>query len=615
MMQRMNDFTKGWVATVIIGLVSITFILWGIHYYLESGKSTSAIAKVNGVNITQAAFNAAYSRAQRNMSDQTVSTDDDALADQLKTQTLEQLLQTVVLTQAAKKNGFSVSPLQVEIAIQTMPIFHQDGKFSLPRYQQILRYLNYTQTQFEQSVKRQMLIEQVLHGIADSAFILPNDVNTAIKLINQRRDFSYILIKPQNFMTKVSLTQSEIETYYHEHAEQFTTPEQVQVDYVMLNANDMMKHITISDEAIQQYYYENKSEFTKPKKWFVTTVLLPSEQSNTKGITQATALLKEKTVDTQQLQHFGYQVTHKWIVDVAGEGDLTTALRPLSLGDITDPIAVDGGELLVKIEKIQPAELIPFNDVKNKIYHLLIKSKAEKTFADKSDELDSLSYETPDSLDDVAKALNLPIQTTTFFSRNQGEGLASHPQVRSIAFSDDVLQTRYNSSVIIINDNEQAVLHLKNYKPESMMPLSVVQSTIEQQLRNEKAIQQVDKISREISSLLNAGKSTDKLIDQYHLQWSQHKNITRDTKELDSDIVAVAFQLPKSDRTQTIKGVRLANGDYIVMKVDKAQNGDINEVPKATKQAIKQQLAQSFGNIDYELYVMGYLTSAKVKKY
>ncbi len=48
-----RDHTHGWIATVIISLLILSFALWGIHSYLVGGGATPYVAQVNGVEITK----------------------------------------------------------------------------------------------------------------------------------------------------------------------------------------------------------------------------------------------------------------------------------------------------------------------------------------------------------------------------------------------------------------------------------------------------------------------------------------------------------------------------------------------------------------------------------
>ena len=48
MLQTMREKLQGIIAITIVGLVSITFVLWGINYYLQSRGGDNVVAKVNG---------------------------------------------------------------------------------------------------------------------------------------------------------------------------------------------------------------------------------------------------------------------------------------------------------------------------------------------------------------------------------------------------------------------------------------------------------------------------------------------------------------------------------------------------------------------------------------
>jgi len=53
MLQKMHEHLKGWVAVILIAVVAVSFMAWGVQYYLSGGASSGAAVVVNGTAISE----------------------------------------------------------------------------------------------------------------------------------------------------------------------------------------------------------------------------------------------------------------------------------------------------------------------------------------------------------------------------------------------------------------------------------------------------------------------------------------------------------------------------------------------------------------------------------
>src|SRR3989339_1185323 len=190
MLQRIHENIKGWFAFLIFGLITVSFLIWGIMYYIEAmQKSSSMLAKVNGIKISDDQFNQAYQNAQKNVIQQQGGVLSDAQQAQLKQVVLNQLITRAVLSTEAKKLGFYVSRAEVNALVTQMPVFQVNGNFSPERFEQVLYSNGLTPEKFTEDLRYGLLINQVQFGLAKSNFLLPNELNKTYVLLNQQRDF------------------------------------------------------------------------------------------------------------------------------------------------------------------------------------------------------------------------------------------------------------------------------------------------------------------------------------------------------------------------------------------------------------------------------------------
>ena len=101
---------------------------------------------------------------------------------QLKQQVLEQLIVNEISVEAAKEQGFQVTPAQANAAILSIPQFQEDGQFSPNRYQQAISGALFTPDSFNKQVQQGMLLNQQRFAIIGTSFTLPSEVDRFVKL-------------------------------------------------------------------------------------------------------------------------------------------------------------------------------------------------------------------------------------------------------------------------------------------------------------------------------------------------------------------------------------------------------------------------------------------------
>jgi peptidyl-prolyl cis-trans isomerase D len=591
MLQSMRERMQGIIAGVIVGIICLTFAFWGIQNYLQSRSNQNVVAKVNGAKITRAQFEAAYNRSRQIMM---LQMGKDFAVDQqtqakLKDQVLQQLIDSFVLFQAAQELGFRVSQDQVNAVLNQMPIFQVQGHFSVNRFQQVISNMLYSEAGFIADLEQKMMVSQLHMGITGSAFALPDETNNFVKLIKQTRDIGYAIIPASHFADKVTVSQAEIKDYYDQHQQEFTTPEQVSIAYLELTADQLKNQIKTTPAELQQFYDDNIDLYSHPARWQVARIFVPLNTPNA-----------EKKIKALAKQ--GKFSKPEWI---------THGFPNLKPGQISQPIRTDNGFYIVKLLQAKKAETKPFSQVQDQVKKALIQQKTTQLFTDKNNQLSDLTYTNSNTLTVASKQLNLPIKTTNFFTRQGAkQGILANPNVIKAAFSDTVLKQNYNSDLIEIDPGHVIVLRINQHKPSAAKPLTAVQTTVKQQLIEDKANQQAQQLGAKLLADIKQGKSAQQIVAQQSLTWHTIGQLKRDQKNLDHQIILAAFNLPNQPTTT---GINLDKGGYALIQVTKVYPGDIKQLNAEQLKHIKQAMALGFGQADYELLTNEMLKKAKIK--
>jgi hypothetical protein len=216
----------------------------------------------------------------------------------------------------------------------------------------------------------------------------------------------------------------------------------------------------------------------------------------------------------------------------------------------------------------------------------------------------------------AAKALNLPIQTTPWFTRKGTQaGITSHTKIVNTAFSADVLAQGNNSDLIALKDNTLVVLRVTDHQLAKEKPLPEVRQEIIAQLVKQQAQAAAKKLSSEILAKLNANESSAAMLRAHGLTWSEAKTVSRDDKSLSQGLLSAAFDQPAPNQHANYGVTLLPNGNYAVIAVEKVLAPPQQALKKQEVHVIAHGIAQHLGLLDYELYVNSVKAQAKIKRY
>ncbi|PJD92678.1 MAG: peptidylprolyl isomerase [Legionella sp.] len=615
MLQKLNERIQGAVAWIIVILVTLTFTLFGLDYYLQSRHESVAKARVNGQAISKQEYELNYRRLSQTQESDTLTP---ANEQALKQQVLSEMIANAVRVDSAKAQGFEVTAHQAGTAIVHIPQFQEDGHFSTSRYTQALSNAFFTPQTFEQEVRQGMLLNQQRFALIGSAFILPNELSQFIKLSMQTREYQYALIQAEDFKSTLTVSEQEMQQYYQAHKEQFLSKEQVSIDYIRLSMSDIKKTISISSDQAMRAYEDNKANYLTPAQWKLSYVRFPIGE--TTNIDEAQAkhyaekLYKTALAAPQQFDAFAQEavaqehaVTGLLPTVTAGQSTLDTHLMNLTTpGQISEPIRTAEGYEVLQLKAYQAAAVQPFQDVKNLIIEQLTQEAAQKLYADFEDRLSELSYQNPDSLEPVAEALHVPVLHSSLFTADEmgKDEITQQKMIVQTAFSHDVLVFGNNSEPLQLDADTLVVLRVNQHIPTALQIFDLVKPSIQAELLKQKSILAAQQFGQNI---IQQSPRT-----QPELHWQASATMTRDSDAIDSQINEVAFSIAKING---YGGSTLNNGDFVVVRLTKVDEGKMDASDKEQLANITQQLEANYGLMDYDLYISQLMSQAKIVKY
>ncbi|MSP53142.1 MAG: hypothetical protein EXR81_02690 [Gammaproteobacteria bacterium] len=630
MLQNMRDGAQKWIVWVIILLIIVSMTLWGISSYFGMGGDNSpAVAKVNNLKITQAQLSASVSRL-RLQQPQLFATPDAAV--KLKQEILNQLVNQQLLTQAAERQGFAVSTAQLDAVVAQIPAFQSNQQFSQAQFAMVLNRLMYTPEQFMTDLRSMMLVNQVRNGIASSSFALGNETTRFISYLKQQRDLGYLVIPAVRFKTHIKPTETQINSYYHQHQDNFMTPEQLSISYLEITPQMLNAQINPTAAELQAYYQTNISNYVTPASWHVAQIVLNVPANATAA---QLADLNKKLLDIKQQAVKGVSfvvLAKKYSDDVlsaenggelpwftAGSLDPTFEKTVVSLktGEISAPVQTQYGIELIKLLATKPQTTKAFTSVKSQIIQAYKSQQLQNLIGTKNETLANATFENPSTLQPAAQQLGLAIQTTPLFTRSSEKtGIAADPNVVGVAFSDNVLQQGNNSDVLTLKDGSLLVVRVNKHLAATLKPLDAVRPFIEQQLIQQGAEQQAIQLGQQLlAQLKTPNVSATAVATSHKLVWTVRTNVGREVTGINPEILQQAFNIspPATNQKWSVTGVELSNGDYAIVGVSKVVNATTNAVAEKQLAIYQKQITDLLGQASYGAYMQAQKDQSTIK--
>ena len=611
MLQLIRNVVTGWVAVIIFVLLIIPFAFWGIDSYFN--VSAINAASVNGTDVSLAEYQRTFQNVRQQW--QNVSPSMAEQPEFIKQQTLDSLVDRLLLAELKDELGFRVNDTQVRITINEIPSFRTPEGFNSVAYQSFLQTQGYTPGRFEAEVREDMTLQQIQAGLIQTVIIPKAEALKLAALQGQSRDFRYAVISHDNLVQGMEVTDAEIQDYYQKNEQQFMRAEEAKIAYIHLSSADLAQAVAVDEEALKTYFEASRQNYSVAERRKVRQVLVYAEGDNkqraeelSKAIhTQLTSgttfdAVKESyannTEVTVEVSDFGF--INKGVLDTAVDEQVFA----LEKGAISEPLLTEYGYQILTVDEITGGTSAEFEDVRGDVELDYRKEQAQKQFFEMYDELAVLTYEHPDTLDMASETLGLPITESGVITRDSAsETLLNDPRVLTAVFSEDVLTTRNNSDLIEIAQDQVVVVRVIDYQAAQKIPLEEVRDEVTTILKAEKASARAQTLGDEVRQKLTQGGAIDALATEYNLLWINQIGIKRDNTGLDRDILQAVFKTGNPSGSPAIDGVAMTSGDYAVLVVDAVQDVASDTLTDAVVEPVTSYLRQTIASRSLALIV------------
>ena len=572
LMEKFHAASNSIIWKLILGLVAVSFVLSGVAGYMFTQVDTSA-AKVNGVEIPQQTFLQQYNNEYQALSQQlgaqfAAVADSPEFVSGLRKNILNRLIDQELLRQYSEDLKLGISDAQIKQEIVSMPSLQTDGKFDNNLYQQMLAANGISSDAYAELVREALRLEQLQAGLASSDFMVPTQAEALAKLFFQRREVRLATFPLADEIAKQTVSEQEMQTYYKENQSAFAAPELVKVQYIDLTRTLAEKNVKVTDVEISQYYQDNKAQYMSQR---LAHIQVPTEQeaqtiyADLQKGESFTQLAKLYSTDKISGANGG---DLDWVTPGMMPPEFETAASKLDVGQYSQPVKVDNAYHIIKLEDEKVRSL---DEVKNEIAVKIRNELAANAFYALEKQVNEKAFENPDSLENAAKAAEVNMQETAYFSRQNIPAELNYANVVSTIFDSDITQGGANSEAINVGDQHSIVVRVVEHKPEGIRSFEEAKADIENYLKRQKAESLVLEQAKKLADGLSAATTQESALNfsaAQSLVYAENK---------DPVLNNAIFAMAKPAENKTTHGVaKDGNGDVVVVALQKVEDGKLS---------------------------------------
>lgn len=562
MLQAMRDGSKGVVAKIIVGLIILTFALFGIDSIVALGGGQDAPAEVNGEKITELRVAQMVDLQKRRLQSQ--FGENFQLGDErLRSIAVDGLINEVVLKQAANDAGVTFSDAEIDKLILQSPEFQVGGVFDRNQFDLTLRSAGFTRSSYRELLRTNLMIQQAQNALQATAFSTDSESNVMSLLDLQSRDFSTITFAFADIKSATSVSDEEVSEFYRNNSASYMTEESVAVDYVELKRSDLASNIQIDEDDVMLRYQEMKADNASKKEYRAAHILLTSNDAEAKeALSKALDQINSGADFAELAKELSDDDSSKFAGGDLGfsslevfESEFSDALAGLGVGETSGVVETRDGLHIIKLLDERLPEMPSFDSAKGNIESALAEEAAQVAYIESLESLKDDVFSSS-SLAEASNSQNLTIKTSDVFTKRGGSGVASSASVVEAAFSETVLNDDANSEVIELADGHAIAMHLNKYNESVVKPLTDVRAQIVEAIKNEKARSKLDDVASQSLEQARDGSIT--------ANWETIKDKRRASEGVEASVLNAVFKLPEGG----FDLVSASNGDKVLVRVD-----------------------------------------------
>ncbi|MET3527562.1 peptidylprolyl isomerase [Phenylobacterium koreense] len=383
MLSATRNFAKSWVAAVLIGLLVVSFAIFGVNDAFK-GNYTNDVVRAGSRRVSGPVFRQEFDNFRKNAEEQAkrpVSIEE-AVQAGLDRRLLEEIATRESFGEMLSRIGIRPSDRLMEAELRKIPAFFNpiSGAFDRELYQQRLGENGFTPARFENLMRDQIAVQHVGTAMLNGLNV-PRAYSALGAIFElEARDVGYFVIDPRSVQPPAQPTDAQLTTLMKENADRLTLPEFRVLTVVAFTPAQLSGEIPVDEAEVKKRFDFRKDTLSRPETR--SLVQIPVKDAAT---AQAVAARLTKGEDPAAIaKSLGVEAVSYVDKPQSAVSDKRVGVAAFALqaGQVSSAIQGDLGMAVVKVTKVTPGQAVTLEQVRPQIEAEVRKdAAAEKVYA------------------------------------------------------------------------------------------------------------------------------------------------------------------------------------------------------------------------------------------
>lgn len=569
MLQKLRQFSKSWISSLFLGILSLAFVSWGVGDILQ-GHTDTAVIRVGKTAVDQTDFQRDYNNYLRNLGAQRGGTisPETAKREHIPDTLVQQTVLSTALDNVVKHLELTASDSLVMTRIRAMPQFAGlNGAFDRNAFQQLIERYGYTEKSFIEQVRADFARAQ-LETAVEGGFTMPVGYARAIMAFaSEQRAADYVVVNDSGLAPIAAPSDAVLTAYARTHVGSYSTPEYRDVTFAKLSPEDIAASLNVTDAQIKRAYDARHEQYVIAEKRSVERLTFPDQ----KAAAEAKAKIDAGQSFADAAKSRGFAQKDITLGDVVaadldkGEAKEVFAVKD---GGVTAPVKSTFGWNIYHVTKIIPGKVTPIEQA-----HDELKAQVQKELA--RAKLDDVSNAYTDavtsglSLAEAAKKAGLTTIHVTAIDRDglKPDGTkAAAPddaEFRALIFKSEIGE---EGDPVLTKAGTLYVIQVNGTVPPKLKPLDQVRDKVLAAWTAEERAKLLRQRVGQLVAQANRSGSLDAAAKSVGASVQHSKVMTRQTADatFSADTIRTFFAAAPG---ATVYGTLPAGGGYVIARV------------------------------------------------
>ena len=507
MLNIVRNLVSSIFGKILLGLMVLSFALWGVGDILSSGNSKLA-AKVGNQKISLEEF---YNKFGKEVQELNIRTGGQITIQEAYEQNIDKLIindlvyEKMVL-EFADKNKIYLTDNILKDAIKNLPQFiGTDGQFSEQLYRNSIKRNFSSEEEFLNELTFVYVNSLLFENFKSGNTINSKIIDLLYEYEGEERNIDYFIFNKDGI--DVDITDDELNEYYDLNKSKYFTEEVRTIEYIEFNLEDFKKLSSANNEDAFLYYNENKDLFFEEEKRSIKLARFEN-QEDAKNFFQ---IWSNSDAEKTKKYNENNNITLNTIEDLTKdsfEENVVKEIFNLEKNTISNPIKIaDAGFYVVKVIEILPETQKTYEEVKQNILDELSYNEAYNLYDQAlnfADELLLTGYDLKDialemdleTVQDRAGEVVKKSELNEFLDNQKNKDLFSDAYTNIANYISDIIidnETAFIFKILNVNEpyiqklddiEDQVIIDLKDYKKQKILDENANQFLIENQFKS-----------------------------------------------------------------------------------------------------------------------------------